>query len=187
MSKEILVALISLIGVFISIAVSLFVSVRQTNVELQKLRSEIQRSYAGKLHEKRLEVYSDIYFALSDFTKKIENLTINKSNIASFNERLLNLDSKYAIYFSSQTGIIAYRFRRFMDDFVKLSEQDLYQILKDGNFLSELKWKIGEYELSLKSDIGIYVVDFDDVSRRISSYRELNDAVEKKKNSKKQR
>jgi len=74
-----------------------------------------------------------------------------------------------------------------MDDFVKLSEQDLYQILKDGNFLSELKWKIGEYELSLKSDIGIYVVDFDDVSRRISSYRELNDAVEKKKNSKKQR
>ena len=81
MSIEIVTALIALGGVFLSVVVSLITNSRQTANELAKLRTEIQQSYAGKLLEKRLEIYPQTYMLLSDFAKKLEEGTFTKQEV----------------------------------------------------------------------------------------------------------
>ena len=165
-------------GVIVSICVSLFVSLRQTGIELQKLRAEIKKSYVGKLHEERLKFYPEIYFLLSDFAKKVDKRYLTKEEIHSFDAKINELDSKYSIYFSAQTGNIAYRFRRFLADSI-IRDQDLNkENLRNSEILRNLCKKIGEFELSLKSDLGIYVIEFDNLSKKISSYGQLNKILE---------
>ncbi|MDX2241676.1 MAG: hypothetical protein NW224_13410 [Leptolyngbyaceae cyanobacterium bins.302] len=60
MAEGVLSALIALVGVFSSVTASLFVSLRQSRIETQKLRDEYFHRYAGKLFEKRLEVYPEL-------------------------------------------------------------------------------------------------------------------------------
>jgi len=50
MPQEVIVSFIAFLGVVISVVVSLF----STN---QKIRKEIQQHYAGKILDKRLELY----------------------------------------------------------------------------------------------------------------------------------
>jgi hypothetical protein len=60
MPVEIIVALVALAGVLVSVVASVLTSVRLVNVELQKLRTEIQQTCAGELLKKRLRVYPDM-------------------------------------------------------------------------------------------------------------------------------
>jgi len=61
MSIEVTTALIAFGGVAVSVSISYLVSVRQTKTEFQKLRTEIHKEFGGKLFEKRLEVYPELF------------------------------------------------------------------------------------------------------------------------------
>ena len=173
MSTEIIAALIAFGGVVISVVVSILTSSRQTASELTKLRTEIQQSYADKLLERRLDIYPDTYDLLSAFAKKLELKKIKKSDISELLNKINKLDSKSSILFSGHTGYIAFRFRQY---FIKLLQQDDEDIMSI-DVLQEIKARVGEFELALKSDLGIYVVEFSDPAKRFSSYGELDQAV----------
>jgi hypothetical protein len=175
MSIEVVTALIALGGVLLSVIVSLITNSRQTANELAKLRTEIQQSYAGKLLEKRLEVYPQTYILLSDFAKKLEARTFTKRDLEILYKGINKLDSESSILFSGHTGNIAFYFRQFLTETLKLENDDL----KKPEKTKEIKKHIGKFELALKSDLGIYVVEFTDPAKRFSSYGDIHQAVDK--------
>jgi hypothetical protein len=181
MSSEILAALIALVGVVVSVIVSLFINVRQTNAELQKLRSEIQQTYADKLLDKRLEVYPDMYFILSDFMKNIEDGIVTKTDVNELHQQTRDWNSRYSVFFSGDTGGISYRFRQMLSELIKMTDEEYRRKFEDPEALRELRHRVGEFELALKSDLGIYVVEFSDLTKRFKSYREISEAVGRKK------
>lgn len=179
MSNELVTSLVTLIGVIVSVVVSLFISARQTANELTKLRAEIQQSYADRLLEKRLDVYPKTYEALSDFSKKLELGAVGRIDFQELRDRVAQLDSVSAILFSAHTGNIAFFFRQFMNKALASDEP----LFNDPTMLAEVKKIISEFELSLKSDLGVYVVDFADPEKRFVDYDELYAAVKKGKNT----
>jgi len=186
MSTEVIVALIAFGSVVISVVISIFTSSRQTTNELNKLRTEIQQLYANKLLERRLETYPEIYNLLSELAKKLESRNFTKDDLSNLHKEINALDSKSSILFSGHTSSIAARFRKY---FTKLLQQD-DESFKPLETLKEIKNQVGEFELALKSDLGIYVVEFADPSKRFLSYAGLFNAVdedEKRKSAKPRR
>jgi len=180
MSIELVTSLIALGGVLLSVVVSLITNSRQTANELTKLRTEIQQSYAGKLLEKRLEVYPQTYLLLSEFGKKLELGAFTKRDLELLYKKLNELDSTASILFSGHTGNIAFHLRRFLTELLKLTIDEI----KKPEKIKEIKKRIGEFELALKSDLGIYVVEFADPSKRFSSYGDVHKAVDQDKSPK---
>lgn len=175
MSSELITSLSTLVGVIVSVLVSLWINSRQTANELTKLRTEIQQSYADRLLEKRLEVYPQTYAALSDFSKKLELGKVSRVEFQELRDRVADLDSFSAILFSGHTGNAAFFFRQFMNKV--LASHD--SIFDDQETLANVKKIISEFELSLKSDLGVYVVDFADPEKRFVDYDDVYNEVKK--------
>ncbi len=60
MTENVVAAIIALFGVFLSVVASVLVSIRQSRIESQKLRSEYLHLYAAKLFDKRMTAYTQI-------------------------------------------------------------------------------------------------------------------------------
>ncbi len=172
MSNELQIALISLSGVLISVLVSVFISLRATNTELQKLRTEIQQTYMNKVLEKRIETYPALYCLLSDFAKKSWLEPFSKKEITSLYRDTNGWHSKYSILFSAQTNVVSYRFFGVLRELLKkkFSSDEVHEFVNGA---------LAEFELALKSDIGIYVVEFSDPQKRFHTYTDLTNAVSK--------
>jgi hypothetical protein len=181
MTTEIVVALIALAGVILSIVASLLASMRITNTELQKLRTEIQQSYADKLVERRLEVYPSLYTPLSNFTRVIRFGSLSKSAFEQLRTQMEELDSKHSVLFSGRTGVIFHRFLMMLAELTEMPDETIQKKYATDDEKRELRHRIGEVELALKSDLGIYVVEFADPQKSFSSYQEIVDVVTPKK------
>ena len=175
MSTEIIVALIALAGVVISVVISVLTTEKVTRTDLQKLRTEIQQTYAGKLLEKRLEVYPDVYYLLSDFGKKIQYANVSKEYLEEFRNRANELNSKYSIFYSGDTNELSYQFRTSLDELIILANKESQEEFWDA--LRRLRHAAGHFELSLKSDLGIFVVEFSDPQKRFTTYTDLTEEV----------
>lgn len=182
MPKEIIVAFITLIGVGLSVAASLYATSRQTRNELNKLRFEMQRLYSDKLLEKRLQIYPGLYFLLSNFQKKVEVENISKEDVKQIYEQTNDWNSKNALLFSGDTGYISFNFRQTLRKLLSMHEEDFLKYTQSSDSFSNLKQTVAEFELALKSDIGIYAVEFSDTSKRFSSYHVLDETVVKLRN-----
>jgi hypothetical protein len=177
MSTELIAALIAFVGVVVSVAVSLYTSMRHTGAELQRLRSEIQNIYATKLLDKRIEVYPNMYLLLSDFMKKIEAGTFSQNDIDQLHRRVSEWNSRNAIFFSGGTGYVSYHFRQLLMELSTIRHEEYQARFETPEAVKELKRRVAEFELGLKSDLGIYAVEFSDLSKRFKSYRDLDEAV----------
>lgn len=94
MSNEIVPALIALIGVGGSAAISYAVSSRQSSIELQKLRTSLQTELGSKLYEKRLEVYPELYAQLSTLAKLIEFGKVTSKDLKEIFATIQEWDTK---------------------------------------------------------------------------------------------
>jgi hypothetical protein len=179
MSTEIIVALISLAGIVFSIVVSLIAGMRIANVEMQKLRLEIQQTYASKLIERRLEVYPEIASLLSKLVKAILFTSLTQETFQEFRSQFEELDTKYSVIFSAKTGIIFHKFHNRMVEISKLPDSDIRKKFDSENEIERFQHQIGKVELALKNDLGIYVVEFSDPSKSFEDYDEISTAVTK--------
>jgi hypothetical protein len=186
MPTEIAVALIALAGVVFSVIVSVLVSMRQTNTELERLRVEIRQIYTDKLVEKRLEVYPAFYALLSSFAKEVsDHGVVTNEGVVTLRAQLSKLDSKCALLFSSHTGHIAYNFRLWLKELAQQPDQELRQMYQTPESIREIRHKVDEFEVALKSDIGIYTVELSDTSPDFQSYKEVNSELARKKTHRK--
>ncbi|RLE44696.1 hypothetical protein DRJ25_06475 [Candidatus Woesearchaeota archaeon] len=176
MSNELLVALISLSGVLVSVFVSVLISLRATNTELQKLRTEIQQTYTNKVLEKRIETYPALYCLLSDFAKKSWLKTFSQNEINSLYHDTNKWHSKNSILFSAQTNVVSYRFFGVLR---KLKNKEW----SSDNLHEFVNGSLAEFELALKSDIGIYIVEFSDPEKRFHTHTDIASAITKQTNA----
>ncbi|MBE7467788.1 MAG: hypothetical protein HS114_01440 [Anaerolineales bacterium] len=177
MPIEVIAALIALAGVVISVATSLYISLRQTNTELEKLRSEIHKAYADKVIDKRLETYPQFSCMISDFIKKMELGTITKKDMVEFYHQTNEYDSKLSLLFSGKTGIVGYDLRQTLRKLATMADEEFQKNFDDPKAVKEIRRKIEEFELALKSDLGIYVVEFSDIGKRFKSYKDIYHSV----------
>lgn len=179
MSQEIVIALISLGGVALSVIISFLTSLRLTKTELEKLRSEIKRTYADRLLSKRLETYPSLYYLTSNFLKEIQYGSVNSSLLEDLHVQLMEWDSKNAIFLSSYASRKLYSFRkRLVTELNQLTDENL----KNPDFLNALRDQLENLEIALRNDIGVYVVEFSDPDIRFSSFKEIPRELPRKNN-----
>jgi hypothetical protein len=177
MTNEIIGALIALGGVIVSVCASLYTSVRITNTELKKVRTELQTTYTEKLLEKRLEHYPQLYFWLSDFMKELELGRIKKADIVKLLRETNKWNSKYAIFFSGRANYVSYPFRQYLHSLVTMADEE-FETLANSGLVLELMSKVGEFEIALKNDIGVFLVEFPDTPAKFQTYHDVDTTLE---------
>ena len=171
---DIVVAVIALGGIIVSVAVSLAISQRQTRSELQKLRTEIQQSYAEKLLEKRIAVYPELYHLLSDFTKGVrESGAVSRGAVKELRDKIADWNSENAVFFSGNTNELDYRFRRRLTELLRKTEGDFRQEFETSNARLELSHAADAVKLGLKTDLGIFSVELPEGTKKFKSFEEL--------------
>jgi hypothetical protein len=177
MSIELVTSAIALAGVIISVIVSVLISSRQAKIELDKLRTEIQRAYTDKLLDKRLNTYPVLYKLLSDFAKIIEYGVLSKATIEKLRKNMLNWDSENGILLSGHSGTTYVKFRKVLSELVKMNDKDFQKEYSSSEACWEMLRQANEVEFALKQDIGIYVVEFADIDRKFKTYQEVGQVI----------
>ena len=94
-----------------------------------------------------------------------------------FRIQMEKLDSQYSVFFSGRTGVIFHRFLMMLTDLSAMPDEVLQKKYSSYEEKRELRHRIEEVELSLKSDLGIYVVEFADPKKAFGSYQEIVNVV----------
>ena len=152
---------------------------RRTALEqqLSEIRGQLQRNYADKLLDKRLDVYPHLYLILSDFLKLLHSESLSLPYIVKLRDDIDTWDSKYALFFSARSGVSCYRLRKLLRQLTNTSEQALNTVITSEDVLTDLKNRLRELELLLKSDIGIYIPAIADTVQEMTSYDDLTREV----------
>lgn len=124
MSDATISSLIALAGVFLSLLISLFISMRQARIETQKLREEYSRLFAGKLFEKRVEIYPALSCYIVELVHKINISEITLDDIRNFYQALKEWDAKNAIFLSAQPQQIIHRLKQLLIDLSKMNASE---------------------------------------------------------------
>jgi hypothetical protein len=165
MSIQIVVSMIAFLGVIISVVASIVTNRRITSVEIKKIHQEMEQKYTARLLEKRLEVYPEFHHALSDFVKLIERRQFSKQAVVDLRKKTDDWDSRNAVFLGARVGSIVYEFRMTLAQLEGEGEQEIEQM--------ELLKRVGEVELALKSELGVYAFDSPDSIKRFKSYPEM--------------
>ena len=178
LSLEVVAAIIAFLGVVLSVVISRSISRKTIESEIRKINTTIELNYAQKLLEYRLEVYPKIYNLVNSMIQSIEKENISQKTIEDFHNQFASLVSKYALYFGAETDNRSYDLRKKIKQVVL----DNQPTEIDDSFWKEIKTDLQKMEISLKRDIGVYLVDFQDAERKLSldSYSHL---AQKLKNS----
>ena len=156
MDPTVVVALFTFAGVGLSILGSYFITKKTLNLELGKLRFQIEQTYAGELLKKRLEIYPKLYCCVSGLVKDIEEQNISRETLRNINDKFSQMDSQHAILFEAETIVRCIKLRRKLRDLTRLNEQDLNKIVSSSDELRALQDLVGAFELALKSELGVY-------------------------------
>lgn len=191
MDDKIIAALIGFLGGLIASVVTYFSNRRSIRNEIEKLKASVEQEYANRLIEKRLEVYPIIYESLSNVTKRVRiaerEIFQTKISLVEVQE-LLNQynasNSKYGVYFSSISAGYSFKFRRFLIELLVKYENKIKDTYIDDEEAQSLRKYIEDLEFSLKNDMGVFLVEFQDARREISlkSYSDLLIERGKRKN-----
>lgn len=176
--EQIIAGGIALIGVVVSVVVSIWTSNKNIKTEITKINKQIEQGFAQKLIEARLQVYPKIYKTVNSLIKIIEVKIPEREVVEKFYEEFVDHISNHAILFGGETDNMSYDIRKAV-----------YKILHQDNELTNVEtWKsirfmLQGFEIALKTDIGVYVVDFKDAERKlkIKSYPTIAEMVSKNK------
>lgn len=152
-----------------SLLTAYFTTLKTIRTEKDKINSNTQLAYSNKILDKRLEVYPQFYSLISDIAKKLFYDACTFEDLLEFQKKLDTLDSKYVIFFSSLSTAEMGNLRRLLREIIKLKTYPLVDEIK-----TQFYQALGNVENSLKQDIGIYIVEFDDPERKIDTYSYQN-------------
>lgn len=175
MFPEVQAEWVALIGVVLSVIASLFVSRWQTKTEILKLRSELEQIYAEDILKKRLEIYPGLYSALAGVVRLIEFNEFSRSDLVELQSQMEDWVENNGLLMSGNTGLTFHLFRLKLRKLLKIENEEFREQAKNVAFLREVRNSIQEMELALKTDLGIYVVEFPEENQKFKSYREIED------------
>lgn len=151
----IITSAISIIGVLISVTVSVIITRQQYKVEMEKIKKQLEQAYAKSLFDKRLETYPKLYSLLSGYSKTIQYNKQNAKNLLEFRDEVDKWNSQYSFFFTGSTGKLSGSFRGY-----------LRALLADGikSKIQEDDWKtirkiLHHFEVSIRSEIGVTTIE----------------------------
>jgi len=177
MPREVVVALISLCGVALSALVSWLISRYQVRLGIQKIRLEMQRIYAERLHEARLVRYEPIYEAIERHVKACQRRSADLSTHRTFYSFVDEWHTKNGFVLSSDTNRRFYTYMRKARRVTERSEEAFKERYADAVKRREMIRDVWELELGLKNDLGVFELEFFDPDRKFKSYREIDEAL----------
>ncbi len=181
MPTDIWTAIIALVGVALSTAISFFLGRRQAAVEIDKLRIDLQSSLGGKLYERRLQVYPELYEQLSGLIKELEANRVSRSTLEAASARIAAWDTRFSIFFGSVAGSTCHALRKRLIELVEQTDEHVAAQMSDENERQRLRREIQEMELALKHELGTYHFESPiapRVFRLARKYSELNRELE---------
>ncbi|MFK7924824.1 MAG: hypothetical protein AB8H47_22890 [Bacteroidia bacterium] len=171
--QESIAAIISLLGVGLSIYFSVKATRSQTAVELNKLKQENKLAYTPQILEKRLEHYPKLYRIISTYQNLIRVEGISSKNLGSLYEEMLEWEYANAILVSSRTKMVLLDLYKQIRRMIRDKEKDPNMKVR-----KEVIRCLSQLELNLKGDLGIFVVEFPRGDKDyFDSYLDLADAV----------
>lgn len=179
MPVEVWVSLVALVGVLLSVLVSLLISRSTVSTELRKLRFEAKKTYDSKLLDKRLDIYPGLYFLLSDFIKETHRKPVSKEMVKTLLGCIEEWDSKNAVYFSIDTANVCYQFRGYLVKLLRLSDEEFLKTFSSRKSVRALRDEAASLEFALKSDLGIYGIE--DSDNEVYGIRFVNSFTQIKK------
>ncbi|NOU60596.1 hypothetical protein [Marinifilum caeruleilacunae] len=175
MSKEVLIAIISASGVIFSAILACLISYLTVKWQKRKALYEFEATYLNNLISCRIESYKNVYFILSNLFKDKTSRgvypgrrVVDRNRIVDFIKEYDELNSKEGVLFSGLTGNYSHRFRLFIYEVLsQTSNENFYDYFTDE--IEDEFYKKGlQLESSLKSDIGVYVLEHKDFDRKIN-------------------
>lgn len=179
MGIEFTVALISLSGVLISALVSLVVSKKRIQSELDKLRLEMHHGFADRLHAERLSSYPAAYFEVETYVKSIQQKILDFDGFCSHFQILDSWHSNKGYLLSSASNRVFYSYLRRARRIADRKAEAFHDRISDDEKRRELIRRSWELELALKNDLGVFRVEFYDPEMKFESYKEIDKHFER--------
>ena len=155
MAPEIIVTIITGAGVILTVIVSSFFNWKKVNVELNSLKQQNQLTYATQLLEKRHELYPALYNTIIQFINSVRAKDIKRENLIELYHELTAWDQTNSIFLSARSQ---FRFFELL--------KSIRTIVNEGkghptwSERQKILENIRKVELALKSDLGVFVVEF---------------------------
>lgn len=168
--STIIPASIAFIGVLLSVLLSYLVSVRKLKIENENLIESKKKTFSEVLQAERIKLYPGIYETISDFVKfyRVES-KIPFEKLQELYRTISNFDSKYGLFFSTNTTYTSAQLLQEMRKAITTNAD-----INDRAVVVSLFNFIGSFELSLKRDIGVFLIDTKDASKlKFDSYEGL--------------
>jgi hypothetical protein len=155
MTEKVIVSLIALSGVVISILVSSTIAFIQTKKSEENLKLELDKKFNEHLYKKRLDLYPDLYFALSELGKCLRKPEMTYLDAFKALDRIDEWDSKNAIFVSPVLIKLLLQVRNTIARSRK-KQSDLVVTDKDRENYFKVALRL---EQALKNEIGVYSLD----------------------------
>lgn len=146
---------ISILGVLISVTVSVIITRQQYKVELEKIKKQLEQAYAKSLFDKRVETYPQLYRLTSNYGKTIQYNKQNVRNLIKLRDEIDKWNSQYSIFFTKPTTHISWRFRAYLG--VLLAKGVKSKIQEDD--WNTIKRILRRFESSIKGEIGVTSIE----------------------------
>ena len=151
----IITSAISVLGVIISVLVSVIITRQQNKIELEKITRQLEQAYAKSLFDKRLETYPKLYYLLSSYRKTIQYNKQNVKNLIEFRDALDNWNSQYSLFFTESTGKLSGTFRWYLKTILAKGAKS--ELRKDDWIT--IRNILHHFEKSIRSEIGVSTIE----------------------------
>jgi len=189
MSDILTQSIVSFSGVIISVLIALYSSRLSIKSEFAKLDASSLNNYSSPMLIERIKRYPEIYFIISEMAKSIvsgdQNIGRKKVDLAlleEFRYTYDELNSKNSIFFSGNSARASGHLRFFLYDLIeKVKNNADLNIIKDS--MNPLRILIGELEFTLRSDLGVYAIQLNDIKvLSHTTYTEVLIQIKKRSN-----
>lgn len=170
MSIEIIVALITFIGVVASVIAHIYINKRMFRNEFLKIKTSTEQVFTSTILPERQKRYPSIYRLISSFARHLEMMEkelvplhpiVDGDQVKVFLRELESADADHALFFSIETSYAMRDLRIEVYRFLKTCESPIAEITTV--MLVELRNRIGVVEVCLKKDIGVLIDEFQDI------------------------
>lgn len=161
-------AILSLLGVVISVAASLVVGRMNNAGQFERFSKKLEHKYTQPLFQKRIEVYPELYSIVSGLAKKTNKGIATIEDVKTAAELVDSWDNENAIFASN--ALIG-KLSNFRYELHKLSQLNKEK-LKTTEIRKIIFDNVREIEISLQQEIGIFA------SKGFHNPRWFNEALE---------
>jgi hypothetical protein len=156
MAEGVIAAFVALAGVGLSVAASIFVSIRQSRIEARKLRSEYLHLYAGKLFDRRMTGYPLILESIVPVIQKINlKQSISVDEVEKLADQLFDWNIQHSFLLSARSEQVMHG---LYIDLKSMTREEINALVYNQDLLIQLKGKLLAFYLALKGDLGIYAL-----------------------------